>query len=512
MEEILSAQQVKAWDAFTIKKQAIAASVLMERAGQAFVRLFRARIGTMRPVHIFAGVGNNGGDGLVVARLLHALGYEVRVYVVGDLSRASPDFIVQWSRSEGAPYPIACVTPTHSFSFSSREVLVDALFGTGLSRPLRGRVAALVHRLNASPALRVSIDRPSGLLAEAASSAGTVFSADWVICFQSPPLSFFMPENTPFVKEWSAVDIGLDGAYLATINTPYRRITVRLVANFLPVRPLSFHKGMAGRGLLIAGCKQMMGAAILSGRASLCSGLGLLTMHVPRGCDAVVQAVLPEAIVHEDEHPHFFTHSALDPNSADALAIGPGLGQNFPTAAALRSLLQRAKKPMVLDADALNLLSVYREMLHEVPKNSILTPHPGEFSRLVGHWHNDFERLENQRAFSSRYQVITLLKGVYTAVTMPDGRVWFNTTGNPGMSTAGTGDVLTGIILGLLAQGIPPEKAVLLAVWLHGQAGDVVRETRGIYALVASDLINYLPSAFRELVDERDRKLSFGRG
>lgn len=501
-EEILSVQQRRRWDTFTIKQGGISSLVLMEEASRAFVHLFKERITPTATIHILVGIGNNGGDGLVIARLLHAHGYKVRIYAVGDKSCASPDCLAQWKKNEALSLPTTVVTVRTVFALTDGDVVIDALFGTGLSRALHGLAAQVVQAVCATGTFRVSVDIPSGLFADKSSKGGTVFSADWVITFQTPPLAFFMPENACWVKEWSVTDIGLHTTYPSTVVTPNKWLLEEKIANFLPVRPTFFHKGMAGRGLLIAGSKGMMGAALLAARGSLLAGLGMLHVHVPKGCAHIVHTSLPEAMVYEDEHPHFFTYCEATCSNMNAIALGPGLGQHFPTAAALKHLLRTYQGPLVLDADALNILSTYPELLLDVPKDAILTPHPGEFRRLVGDWQDDFERIEKLRAFSKKHHLTMVLKGAYTSIATPEGTVWFNTTGNAGMSTAGAGDVLTGVILGFLVQGILPWQAALLAVWIHGKAGDRAQHSKGTHALLASDIISHLPDALRAIESE----------
>ena len=383
-EHILSGEQRRAWDAYTLRECGLSSLSLMEQAAVAFVRLFKTKITRTASVHIFVGTGNNGGDGLVVARLLHAAGYSVAVYEVGERSRATQDCRAQWAQTQSLDFPQHKLNDPHALpSFSEEEVVIDGLLGTGLSRPLRGHLAKIVEQLSDSPAFRVSIDIPSGLLADA-SSAARVFAADWVVTFQSPPLAFFMPENAPFVRQWSVVDIGLAAAYPTRLTTPHKLLTQKTLAGILSPLPTFLHKGRAGHALLIAGSAGMMGAALLAAKGALSSGLGRLHVHVPRGCGALVHMARPEAMVCEDEHPQFFSRTTADPTKIDAVAVGPGLGTHFPTVVALKDLLARCRRPVVLDADALNILSAHPELLALVPKNSILTPHPGEFFAVGG--------------------------------------------------------------------------------------------------------------------------------
>jgi NAD(P)H-hydrate epimerase len=322
--------------------------------------------------------------------------------------------------------------------------------------------------------------------------------ADFTVSFQLPKLSFFLPECYPFVGKWSLVNIGLDKNFLRQTNATYFYLTRKDPGKILKQRSTFGHKGNFGHALLVAGSLGKIGAAVLAARSSMRSGLGLLTVHVPRCGYSILQTAVPEAMVSVDDHEHYLTGlGSLD--GYTTLAIGPGLGRAQKTAAALGTILQDFGKPVVIDADGLNILAENRELLQLIPRGSILTPHPGEFERLVGKWSDDFEKLALLKKLAIDTRSVIILKGAYSSIASPDGNVYFNPTGNPGMATGGSGDVLTGVLVGLVAQGYEPLQACLLGVYLHGLSGDIAALDTGIDSLIASDLVDYLPSAFQSV-------------
>ncbi|MBA4058733.1 MAG: NAD(P)H-hydrate dehydratase, partial [Marivirga sp.] len=330
--------------------------------------------------------------------------------------------------------------------FTDRRILIDAIFGSGLTRPVTGIYAQVIQCINNAKAHKISVDIPSGLMADAPST-GPVVKADFTISFQLPKLSFFFPQYYPFVGEWTLVDINLSKEFIREAETKHFLLTQKGCRKILRKRHKFDHKGTFGHALLIAGSYGKMGAVILSSRAALRAGLGLLTVHIPRAGYSILQTAVPESMVSVDTHEDFFTH---EPELTDysVIGIGPGIGRAPETVMAFRAVLEQFKRAMVIDADALNILGENRELLALVPPGSILTPHPREFERLVGKWNDDFERLEKQRQLASQLQSVIVLKGAFSSITSPDGMVYFNSTGNPGMATGGTGDVLTGILTG----------------------------------------------------------------
>ncbi len=491
---ILNTRQIRDLDAHTISHEPIASIDLMERASRAFVEWFIRRITTDRKVGVVCGTGNNGGDGLAIARILSEWGYYVQVWVVRGKASETADFATNLARLPAAVSRTDISDDRHDIAFGECAVLIDAIFGTGLSRPPDGLYARVIALINEAEATRVAVDIPSGLMADAHSS-GAIVRAHYTVSFQLPKLAFLLPETYPFTGEWERVDIGLDKEFIQSTQTDYHYVRMGAVRKILGLRSKYDHKGTFGHGLLIAGSYGKMGAAVLAARAALRAGLGLLTMHVPRSGYPIVQVAVPEAMCLVDEDASVFTEPpALA--AYDAVGIGPGLGQDDLTKRALANTLETVGKPVVLDADALNILAADRDLLRRVPPGSILTPHPKEFERLTGRWSDDFERLEMQKQLAVSLKAIIVLKGAHTSVASDEGLVYFNSTGNPGMATGGTGDVLTGLLTAMLAQRYAPIEAAVAGVFLHGVAGDIAAASVGMTSMIASDLIDGLPAAF----------------
>lgn len=496
--KILSIPQIREADKYTIEHEPIESVDLMERAATRAFEWITRRVPRERPVKIFCGMGNNGGDGLVIARLLGQLEYNLQVFIVRHAERMSHDCEVNyWRLVDETRVEIFDIINDQDFPpISPDTVIIDAIFGSGLSRPPQDVTADLIGYLNENPARRIAIDVPSGLFADQPSAIGFIFKADYTLTFQSPKLAFLLPENDPYVGHFEVLDIGLHPQYFNDVETPNFLSDKQLIHPIIHKRPKYSHKGTYGHALLIAGSANMTGAAILGAQACLRTGVGLLTAHLPKAARLPMQVSLPEAIVDTDESDTCFsTFGKLD--AFTAIGVGPGLGKAEETAIALKRLINEVQVPLVMDADALNILSENPTWIPFLPAKTILTPHPKEFERLVGKCYTSFERLEKQRELSVKNNIIVVLKGAHTSITLPNGTCFFNTTGNPGMATAGSGDVLTGIILSLLAQRYSPEEAAVLGVYLHGLAGDIAAETLGQEALIASDIIRNIGAAYK---------------
>lgn len=497
MIKILNGEQIRELDAYTIKHEPIPSIDLMERACRAFCSWFTTHVDTRYTVGIVCGTGNNGGDGLGIARMLLDWNYSVKVWVVEGGGRESLDFKTNLQHLKEKIQIQAIIKNYDKGLFAGCDVLIDALFGSGLSRPVEGISAEVIGCMNHAKAIRVAVDIPSGLMADAPST-GAIIKADHTVSFQLPKLAFFLPENHPYVGEWHVVDIGLSKAGLEQTQTNTFLLTKKDVVRLVKPQHKFDHKGRRGHALLIAGSYGKMGAAVLASRAALRTGVGLLTSHVPVKGYQIIQTSVPEAMVSIDQADECFSiMPEMEPYSA--IGIGPGLGKDKKTIQALRVVLEKINAPAVLDADALNIISENRELLALIKPGTILTPHPKEFERLAGSSKNDFDRLERQRAFSKQYRVVVVLKGAYTTITSPEGDLFINHTGNPAMATGGSGDVLTGILTASLAQGYPAVEAAQLGVWLHGLAGDEARRKLGQRGLIASDFTEHLPVAFASL-------------
>lgn len=490
--KIFNVEQIRAMDAYTITHEPIASIDLMERASQAFVRWFCNQYVNTRPIAVFCGKGNNGGDGLAIARILSACGYDMQVFIVEYTLNATDDFRQNLSRLGNHLTPRRIQSENDLPQLSKQVVCIDALLGSGLSRPVEGLLSVVIEYLNSLPNRLIAVDIASGLYADQPNApSDIIIKPRYTITFQLPKLAFLLPQNAEYVGEWRVVDIGLSAEYIAGTSSPYHFTDKSEAEKHIKPRQKFSHKGTFGHAVLIAGSYGKMGAAILSGRACLRSGVGLLTMHVPACGYEIMQISVPEAMTTVDDAEKYISE-VPDLASATAIGVGPGIGQDTATVKALEKILGQAKVPVIIDADALNILSANRHLFYKLPENTILTPHPKEFQRLAGESINEYERLEKARAFSARYKAIICLKGANTAVVLPNGEVHFNSTGNPGMATGGTGDVLTGIITSLLAQKYDPADAAILGVYQHGIAGDRAAAARGQTALIASDVVEHL--------------------
>jgi ADP-dependent NAD(P)H-hydrate dehydratase / NAD(P)H-hydrate epimerase len=498
--KIFTADQIRQLDQYTINNEPISSRNLMERAASTFTDWFAQRFSDLsHPVHIFCGIGNNGGDGLVAARLLTYLGYELTVYPCWISDKTSPDFDTNFNRlpkrdtvevigiREGDGLPV----------LPEGGIIVDAIFGSGLNRPVEGYWAELLRHLNAQPCLRVAIDIPSGMFADKPTD-GISFEAGYTFSFEFPKLGFLFPENDRRVGQWAVRSIGLHPEAIQQTETAYELVDEATAKALLRPRGKYSHKGTYGHALLFMGGYGKMGAAILAGKAALRAGLGLLSMHVPQRGYEILQISLPEAMASVDQHKYHLTEIP-DLAPYNAIGMGCGLGQNENTQTAVRGLLQQAPVPLVIDADALNILGQHKEWQAAIPPNSILTPHPKEFERLFGPSANAFERNARQRDKAMELGVYIVLKGAHTCTATPEGKCYFNNSGNPGMATGGSGDVLAGLLTSLLAQGYEPEAAAVLGVYLHGLAGDLAAQDNSEEAMIASDLIEHFGAAYRQL-------------
>ncbi|MDO4165751.1 MAG: NAD(P)H-hydrate dehydratase [Bacteroides sp.] len=499
--KIFPTSSIKQLDAYTIENEPIASIDLMERAARAlYAAIVQRWKESDTPFTVFAGPGNNGGDALAVARLLAGDGYRVEVYLFNTKGTLSPDCAANRDRLSGLPgitfHEISTqFTPP---TLTEDHVVIDGLFGSGLNKPLSGGFAAVVKYINASPATVVAIDVPSGLMGEdnTYNVSAHIVRAHLTLTLQLPKLSFLFAENAPYVGEWRILDIGLSEEAIEETDTDFYLTERDDIVWQLKPRERFAHKGNFGRALLIAGSQGMAGASILAARACLRAGVGLLTVHVPFCNNIIVQTAVPEAMTDIDFSETCFS-AAVDTDDYQAVGIGPGLGKSADTKDALFELIEACQVPMVVDADALNLLAEQRSLVGHLPKGSILTPHPKELERLVGKCQNSYERLMKACELAHTAGVHIILKGAYTAVVSPLGFCYFNTTGNPGMATGGSGDVLTGIVLALLAQGYEAEAAARIAVYVHGLAGDIAARKQGMIGMTAGDLVTALPMAWK---------------
>ncbi len=496
---ILSAKQIHEWDAYTIHNKPISSVDLMETAATRCLQWLQQNNLLNNPFHIFCGKGNNGGDGLAIARLLSSKGVKVFVCIIELGQMGTDDFQANLARLHQTDVTIQYIqTPDHFPAVPKTHTIIDALFGTGLNRPLTGLSAQLVAFINTCINPVIAIDIPSGLLADTSSIGFPVVKAVHTLSFQCLKMAFLMAENEAYTGIVQVLDIGLLNNYLAGISYEAVLVEPEIIKAMYKPRQRFSHKGTFGHAALVAGSFGFMGAATLSANACLRAGTGKLTCHIP-GCGyTIMQLAAPEAMSKVETGDNYI-ESISGLEKYQAVGIGPGIGVHKSHAQLLATVFTTYKKPMVIDADALTIISAHTDLLSSITPFSLLTPHPAEFDRLFGKSDNDFSRMRLAQDKAKALQLIIILKGHRTFIAMPGGNSFFNSTGNPGMATGGSGDVLTGILTALLAQQYPPEQAALLGVYLHGLAGDLAAARLTEEAMIAGDITHHLPKAFRQL-------------
>lgn len=499
--KIFSAAQLYEADKTTVEKQQITSADLMERAGtQIFQWLHQRLNGAPVPIHIFCGIGDNGGDGLVVGRLLIEHGYNVIVYVVNCSDKRSKNFLLNYDKIKNVTknWPLLMKGENDFPEINSEDIIVDAIFGIGLNRCPGGWVKKLIQYLNESKAFKLAVDIPSGLYSNAPlEDKEAVLKANHTLTFQAPKLAFFLPETAVFAPSFDVLDIGLDLEFLHNSEPLAQLISKPEAQRFYQAREKFGHKGTYGHALIVAGSYGKMGAAILSTTAAFRIGAGMVTAFVPKCGYNILQTAIPEAMVITDKEEAFLSDISFD-FEPSAIGVGMGIGKDKATVGALKKLFTGSEIPFVIDADALNNISENKGLLKLLPKHSVLTPHPGELKRLIGEWKNDYDKLEKVKKFSEKHEVVVVIKGAYT-ITVYGDKLYINTTGNPGMATAGSGDALSGVITGLLSQGYDPLLASVFGVYMHGSAGDIASEQMGFEAVMAGDIIDNLGEAYLDL-------------
>jgi len=495
--KLLTATQTREWDAYTIRHEPISSTDLMERAGLRCAEYLHDDFPGV-PFLVICGTGNNGGDGLVIARHLKSFGHPVRVRIFGNPESGTSDFQIQLKRlSETDEIFIDLITGRDSFPHhEEEECVVDALLGSGINRPVDGLLAELIDHLNAHASLIASVDIPSGFQPDLmAVQRGAIVTADLTLLLQRVIPALLTEENSLYQGEPVFIDIDLDPHFSDSAESEFHTLTMDEADALLPRRNRFAHKYANGHVQVIAGSKGRMGAAVLCAQAALRCGAGAVTATIPSCGMEIMQIVVPEVMVNADVHADVLADVELH-SSANVIAIGPGIGMAPETSLMLRKILSDGSVPLVLDADALNLIGS-RELLDKIPKGSVLTPHSGEFARLFGPTDDSFIRLQLLREKAVALEVTIVLKGAYTTIATPDGALWFNLTGSPGLATAGSGDVLTGMIAALIARGLSGEEAARLGVYLHGIAGDCAGENVHEECLLAGDIVRAIPDAVR---------------
>ncbi len=501
--KILPSVIIRELDAYTIANEPIQSIDLMERAARKCFEWIIQKTDINSNYKIVCGMGNNGGDGLAIARMLYRDGRNVEVYYIHHSEKASDDNHKNFRKIANIPGLVVTEIFENDpdIDFSEGDIIIDAILGSGLTKPTFGLISDIIRQINESDGYIISIDIPSGLFADIPTnqrSESEIIKADYTLTLQLPKLAFFIPENDKYVGEWRTLNIGLDKGFIKDANTNYFLLRKKEIRELYKPRLRYSHKGTFGHGLIIGGSLGKAGAPIMATQAALRSGAGLISVHIPQYCITAIHSSIPEAMVSIDESETDITHLP-DLSPFNAIAIGPGIGMHEDTQKVLKLVIQEAGVPLVIDADGLNILSENKTWLSFLPPNTVLTPHFKEFERLTSKAGNHFDRLEILRAFSERYKVYVVLKGAYTAIGCPDGKVFFNPTGNPGMATGGSGDVLTGIIAGLLTSGYKAKDACLMGVWLHGKAGDLAASELSQPSMIATDITKYLGKAFKRL-------------
>lgn len=500
MLPLLTATQIREADAYTIAYEPVSSIDLMERASKAFVTWFINHFPYKKQtISVYCGTGNNGGDGLAITRMLHEHGYQqINVKIARFSDKESADFSENLERLKQLPVPVLNIQENNLTLNEESDILIDALLGSGLNKPLDGSYKELVNYLNSLQKTIVAVDVPTGFYADGeVDKYATVLKADLVITFQQPKINFLLPESGPFIECWEAVNIGLDEMFIQNLQSPNQFIEEKDIKALLKPRSRFSHKGTFGHALLIAGQAQTMGAALLSSSACVYAGAGLTTVCIPESgltalntYQAEVMAITRNAYELPD----------LELQKFSTIGIGPGLGKADDALALLQYVLEEYEKPIIVDADALNLLAAYPKLIQLLPAGSILTPHMKEFDRLFGEHNSWWQRLQTLRQKAQELQICIVLKNSYTITGTPNGNLYFNSTSNAAMAVGGMGDVLTGIITGLLSQGYASEQACILGVYLHGKAGDELALPNRLQVVLPGQVAARIPATVAKML------------
>lgn len=500
MLPLLTAAQIREGDAFTIAHEPIASVDLMERASKAFVGWFLNRFPDKKqPITVYCGTGNNGGDGLAIARMLYDHQYKaLNVKITRFSDKSTDDFNTNLQRLKSTPIAISEIASGETPPSEKSEIIIDALLGSGLNKPLAGDYKRLVECLNGLEKTVVAVDVPTGFFTDGEMPQdAVVLKADLVITFQTPKINFLLPESAPYINCWETVNIGIDERFLQSLNSPYQAVEEKDIHKMLKPRPRFSNKGTYGHALIVAGQPETMGAALISSAGCVYAGAGLTTACVPKSGLTALNCHMPEvmAIVRKDgELPE------IKWDGFNTIGIGPGLGKDEDALALFTNILKHYKKPIVVDADALNLLATNRALWEKLPENSILTPHMKEFDRLFGDHDNWWQRMQTGIKKAKEHNICILLKNDYTLVISPQGKIYFNTTSNQAMATGGMGDVLTGVITSLLAQKYTPEEACIIGAYIHGKAGDELALPNRMNVVLPTQLAARLPHTMAKLM------------
>ncbi|HEK19468.1 MULTISPECIES: NAD(P)H-hydrate dehydratase [unclassified Mucilaginibacter] len=499
MLPLLTSNQIREADAYTIAHEPVNSIDLMERASKAFVGWFINHFqDKQQSIAVYCGTGNNGGDGLAIARLLVDHGYtQLSVIITRFTDKASSDFNTNLFRIKETSIPLTELTQVEDHYAETASLVIDAMLGSGINKPLTGHYQTLVKCLNRLNKTTVAVDVPTGFYTDGEIEADAlVLRADLVITFQQPKINFLLPESGLHINCFEVVDIGLSRNFIDEVNTPYYYVQEHDIKAVAKPRKRFSNKGTYGHALVIAGKDETMGAALLASSACAHAGAGLTTACIPQSGLIALNSAMPEvmALIRKTgEPPH------IEWDKYSVIAVGPGLGTEDGTLQLLKAVFENYTKPVVIDADALNILGKHQELLNKIPAGSILTPHMKEFDRLFGQHQNWWQRIQTAKKKAQELGLNIILKNDYTITVTPKGKLYFNATGNPAMATGGMGDVLTGVITGLLAQKYTPEDACLLGVYLHGRAGDELALPNRMHVVLPQYVIEQLPATLAKL-------------
>ncbi len=496
--KILTVNQLREADQYTIQNEPIASIDLMERASAACLAWIEKTYSATHSFVIFCGTGNNGGDGLAIGRMLFQKGFNVRIFIVGKIENASQDFITNYNRIKQQKIEIHLITMLETFPvFTQNELIVDAIFGTGLNTPVQGVIKEVISKINGTQNDVISIDIPSGLFGEdnQDNDSESIIKASHTLTFEQPKLAFLLPDFGIHAGKWHVINIGLSPIFKEQVKSDFYLLSNEFVKSKFKIRDKFSHKGTFGHTLIIAGSIGKMGACVLSIKAALRSGVGLVTAFTPKCGLQILQTTNPEEMCELSLEENYLAGD-LNWKKYNSIGIGPGIGKEIKTMQLIEHLFAHYDGPIVLDADALNLIAEYDSLFDKIPKNAILTPHPKEFDRLFGKSESLYQRLMKQIESSKKLACHIILKGSHSSISTPEGIVYFNNTGNSGMAKGGSGDVLTGLLTGLLAQGYSTEEACKIGVWIHGLAGDFAARNKNEITMTAMDLIECLTEAF----------------
>ena len=494
--KILQKSQIQEADRQTILMEPVASIELMERSAKACFKWICQNYNTDQKFSLLCGTGNNGGDGLALYRMLCEKNYSCTLFEYSLENKPTDDYVR--NKLKIGNKKINALSLESLSIIQKNDIIIDALLGTGLNRPVKGTLKKIIQALNAMPNIVLSIDIPSGLFSDfnTGNPLDSIVQAKHTLSFQMPKLSFLLPEYGEKSGHFHLLDIGLLPSYLEKVKTPYHYLTPKIAESFFKPPKKFDHKGNNGHLLLIAGSSGKMGAAVLAAQAALRTGTGKLSVLTPRCGIDILQTTIPEAMIELNSGVNAI--SGYYGLNYKTISMGPGVGTATETKNYLQSVLISCKAQVVIDADAINLIAAHPELRTHLPKIPFLPPNPKEFERLVGSWKNDRDKIKRLSNFSKNHQLICVLKGAHTAIALPDGNIWFNSSGNPAMATPGSGDVLTGIIGGLLAKGYTPKSAALLGVFAHGRAADLKAKSISSPFLLASDIINGLNGVWLE--------------